>query len=350
MHRFIYKKGMQLTMEKYIDMKNSNEYSKLKEAGEIIRSGGLVLFPTETVYGLGANGLDANAVKKIFLAKGRNFSNPINLLVSDMDMIETVAQNIFPLEYKLMETFFPGPFTIILQKRAIVPDIVTANQPFVGVRMPSGTIAKKLVEYAGVPIAAPSANVSGKVSGTNFEDILEDFKDKVDCAINGGNSEIGIESTIVKVIDGVPYILRPGSITAEQIKKIAPQVVNEYEDTESANVNHAQHYTPNSKCILVYSKDNQKMVEKVKEISKKYAKPCVLCSHENLTCYEGILTIDVGSKTNLNEIAKNIFSCLKKADAFSPDIVIIEGVEQEGIGVAIMNRLLKACKENYVEI
>ena len=142
-------------MKNYIDLRNSNDYSQLKIAADIIKSGGLVLFPTETVYGLGANGLDENAVKKIYIAKGRNFNNPINLLVSSIEMIETVAQKISPLEYKLMEAFFPGPFTIILEKREIVPDIVTAGQNYVGVRMPSGIIAKKLVEYSGVPIAAP---------------------------------------------------------------------------------------------------------------------------------------------------------------------------------------------------
>ena len=334
-------------MYKYIDLKNTTNFSELEEAGNIIKSGGLVLFPTETVYGLGANGLDEDAVKKIYLAKGRDFKNPINLLVDSMSMIESVAKNISSLEKALMEAFSPGPFTIILEKQEVVPDIVTAGQSSVGVRMPSGAIAKKLVEYAGVPIAAPSANISGKVSGTSFDDILEDFKDKVDCAIDGGNSEIGIESTIVKVIDGVVHILRPGSITEEQILQFAPIVIKDYEDENSANVNHSNHYTPNSNCVLVYSKDNKKMVDEINKIATKYSKPCILSTHENLSFYNGKTVIDVGS--DLNEIARNIFSCLKKADSFNPDIVIIEGVEQSGIGAAIMNRLLKACKGNFFE-
>ena len=337
-------------MENFIDLKNSNDYSKLRIAGDIIKSGGLVLFPTETVYGLGANGLDENAVKKIYVAKNRNFNNPINLLVNSIKMIETVAQNISPLEYKLMEEFFPGPFTIILRKRDIVPNIVTANQEFVGVRMPSGVIAKTLIDYAGVPIAAPSANISGKVSGTNFNAIYEDFKDKVDCAIDGGNSEIGIESTIVKVVDNVPHILRPGSITAEQIKHFSSQVVNEYENLASTNINHSNHYTPNSKCVLVYSNDNKKMVEKINKLANKYEKAVILSSSENKSCYNNKFIIDMGSKDNLDEIAKNIFSCLKKADNLTPDIVIIEGVKQNGVGIAIMNRLIKACNDNYIEI
>lgn len=337
-------------MKKIIDLKDKIDYSELGYVANVIKSGGLVLFPTETVYGLGANGLDENAVKKIYVAKGRNFNNPINLLVSDMNMIESVAKNISPLEYKLMKAFFPGPFTIILNKKEIVPDIVTANTSYVGVRMPSGIIAKKLVEYAGVPVAAPSANISGKISGTSFQDIFEDFKDKVDCSIDGGNSEIGIESTIVKVIDEIPYILRPGSITEEQIKQFSDVVINDYEDKNSANVNHSNHYTPNSNCILVYSDDNEKMVEKIKEIAKELSKPCILASHENINKYEGKLVIDLGPKANLNEIAKNIFSSLRKADTFQPDIIIIEGMKKSGIGIAIMNRLLKACKGNLVEI
>lgn len=337
-------------MKNYIDLRNNNDYSQLKIAADIIKSGGLVLFPTETVYGLGANGLDENAVKKIYIAKGRNFNNPINLLVSSIEMIETVAQKISPLEYKLMEAFFPGPFTIILEKREIVPDIVTAGQNYVGVRMPSGIIAKKLVEYSGVPIAAPSANISGKLSGTSFEDIYNDFKGKVDFAIDGGNSEIGIESTIVKVIDNIPHILRPGIITEKQIRQYSKEVINEYEDEASANVNHSIHYAPDSNCILVYSNDNEKMVKKINEISIKYDKPCILSSHENFSSYNDNIVIDIGSKTSLNEIAKNIFTCLKQADKHKPDIIIIEGVAKDGIGTAIMNRLMKVCKDNYVEV
>ena len=227
---------------------------------------------------------------------------------------------------------------------------MTAGQDLVGVRMPSGKIARKLVELAGVPIAAPSANISGKLSGTSFEDILEDFKDKVDVAIDGGDSEIGIESTIVKVIDGIPHILRPGSITAEQIMQFAPQVVNEYEDAKSNLVNHTNHYTPNSKCLLVYSSDNEKMVSKINKIATNYEKPCILSTHENISRYSADLIIDIGSKHNLDEIARNIFSALKRADTYSPDVVIVEGVAQEGIGLAIMNRLMRACKGNFLEV
>ena len=339
---------------KILDFKNMIQsqwgQSPLAQAAKVIQEGGVVLFPTETVYGLGANGLDENAVRKVFLAKGRNFNNPINLLVSDMEMIRKVAKNITPLEQQLMEAFFPGPFTIILKKQACVPSIVTAGQDFVGVRMPSGKIAKELVKLSGVPIAAPSANISGKLSGTHFEDILEDFKDKVDIAIDGGNSEIGIESTIVKVMDGIPHILRPGSITAKQILQLAPNVINEFEDANSNLISHANHYTPNSKCLLVYSSNNEKMISEINKISANSKKPCILASHENFSSYSANLKIDIGSKNNLDDIARNIFSALKKADSYSPELIIIEGVTQVGIGLAIMNRLIRACNGNFVEV
>lgn len=334
-------------MAKVLDLKNNNNYEKLKEVAHIIKNGGLVVFPTETVYGIGTNGLDANAVQKIYIAKGRNTGNPINLLVSNMEMVNSIAKNISEIEYKLMQAFFPGPFTIILNKKDIVPSIVTANQDTVGVRMPSGTIASKLVEFVGVPIAAPSANIAGSPSGTNFNDIYNDFKDKVDYIIDGGNSTIGIESTIVKVIDDIPHILRPGSITAEQIEKIAGTVVKSYETNLSElPSNNYKHYTLNSKSLLVISDNNEKLISKINEIANNYSSPVIIAKHQNIDKYNAKAIIDMG--TDLNEIAKNLFTNLKKADVLSPDIVIIEGVQNDGLGIAIMNRLMKACQENFL--
>lgn len=212
-------------MKKYLDLKNKIDYTKIKEPAEIIKKGGIVIFPTETVYGIGANGLDEKAVKKLYEIKQRPLNNPISLLVSDMNMVNEIAQDITELEYKLMENFFPGPLTIVLKKKDIVSDIVTAGQDTVGIRMPSGEIARKLIEYAKVPIATPSANISGKSSGTNLDEIMEDFEGKVDYFIDGGDSKLGIASTIVKVVDGIPYILRQGTITKEQIEEIAGKVI-----------------------------------------------------------------------------------------------------------------------------
>lgn len=207
-------------MDKYLDFRENKDYSKLDESAKIIRNGGIVVFPTETVYGIGANGFDAEAVKQIYEVKQRPLSKPINLLVSNIDMIKQVAKDITEVEYALIEKFFPGPLTIILKKKDIVPDVVTANGDTVGVRMPANDIALKLIEKAGVPLATPSANISGKPSGINLDDIMKDFKGKVDYFIDDGPSKIGLASTIVQVIDGVPHILRQGSISEEEIKEV----------------------------------------------------------------------------------------------------------------------------------
>lgn len=216
-------------MQKYLDLRNKIDYTKIKEPAEVIKKGGIVIFPTETVYGIGANGLDEKAVKKLYNIKQRPLNKPISLLVSDMNMVNEIAQDITELEYKLMENFFPGPFTIVLKKKNIVSDILTAGQDTVGIRMPSGEAARKLIEYAKVPIATPSANISGKPSGTNLDVIMEDFEGKVDYFIDCGESKLGIASTIVKVVDGIPYILRQGTFTKEQIEKIAGEAILECE-------------------------------------------------------------------------------------------------------------------------
>ena len=345
-------------MEKYLDLKNTTDYSKLKVAGEIIRNGGLVLFPTETVYGLGANGLDENAVKKIYKAKGREQDNPLILHVSNFDMVSKIAKNISDIEYTLMKTFWPGPFTIILDRKEIVPDIVTAGLDTVGVRMPSGLIAKELISYAGIPIAAPSANVSGRPSGTNITDIFEELSDKVDYIVDGGECEVGLESTVVRVVDGIPNILRPGKISPEDIKKAVGIVKIDEHILKNIEIDEKvlspgmkyRHYAPKADCILVYSEDNKKMIKKIQEITKKYTNPLVISCNENAKYYDVKNKILYGSKENLNEIAQNIFKDLRKVDSFKPDIVIIEGVKNDGIGLAIMNRLIRACEYHYIKI
>lgn len=201
----------------YLDCKNKIDFDKLKETSQIIKKGGIVVFPTETVYGIGTNGLNKEAISRLYEVKQRPTNKPISLLVSSIDMAEMVAKDITDMEYKLMEKFFPGPLTIILKKKNIVPDNLTNNTDTVGIRMPDNIIAKKLIEYANVPIATPSANISGKPSGTNIENIMEDFKDKVDYYIDGGQSKLGIGSTIVKIENDYPLILREGSISKEQI-------------------------------------------------------------------------------------------------------------------------------------
>lgn len=207
-------------MQKYIDFINKIDYTKLKEPAKLIRNGGIVVFPTETVYGIGTNGLDEKAIKRLYEVKQRPLNKPISLLVSSINMIEKVAKDITDLEYALIKEFFPGPLTIILKKKDIIPNILTANGDTIGIRMPKNEIALKLIEYAGVPIATPSANISGKPSGINLTDIMKDFDKKVDYFIDSGPSKITLASTIVQITDGHIHILRQGSISKEQIKEV----------------------------------------------------------------------------------------------------------------------------------
>lgn len=347
----------------YLDLKHItsiNDYTKLQFAGNIIKNGGLVLFPTETVYGLGANGLDEEAVRKIYLAKGRKSDNPLILHICDIEMLGQIAQNVSDIEFNLMNAFWPGPFTIILNKTDIVPSVVSGGLNTVGVRMPSNEIARNLIKYSGVPIAAPSANISGKPSGTNIEDIFSEFAEKVDYIIDGGDCSIGLESTVVRVIDGIPHILRPGKITAEEIEEIAGNVVIDEHVLSKLEANKKvlspgmkyKHYAPNTKCILVYDDDNTETKNKILELTHKVISsnniPLIMCLDENVEFLKAELDnkvniINMG--TSLEEISKNMFSNLRKADKYNADLIIIQGVSNKGLGLAIMNRLLRAC--NY---
>lgn len=341
-------------MEIYLDVKNKIEEDKLKKIATGIKNGKIALFPTETVYGIGTNGLDEIAVQKIYEIKKRDKQNPTNLLVSNIAMIEKITQDITPLEYELMNTFFPGPFTIILKKRKIVPDIVTANSDSVGIRMPSENIARKLVELANVPIAAPSANISGKLSGTNLTDIIDEFSNALDFAIDGGKSKFGMESTIVKVIDNIPHILRPGHITPEQIKNIAGNVVLEENKNKILPSSDMKHYQLDINSTLIYSENNQEMVNKIIDLSKNYKKTIVLCCTENETFYSTTNSIKnvicVASRNDLETYSKNLFSSLRKASLFPSEMIFVEGVKKTGLGIAIMNRLQNVCNDNYIEI
>ena len=207
-------------MKKYLDFRKKINYEELKEVAKIIKNGGVVVFPTDTVYGIGTNGLNEEAIKKLYEIKNRKLNKPICLLVSDMEMINKLAIDITKTELKLMKTFFPGPFTIILKKNKIIPNILTANTDTVGIRIPDSEITRKLIEYAGVPIATSSANISGNRSGTNLKNVFEELGNKVDYYIDEGESKIGISSTIVRVDSESPKILRQGSITEQEILNV----------------------------------------------------------------------------------------------------------------------------------
>lgn len=346
---------------KYIDLKDVNNYEDMDNAAKVIKDGGLVLFPTETVYGIGANAFNDDAVKNIFVAKGRAQDNPLILHIANLEMLDEIAENISELEYKLMDSFWPGPFTIILNKKKGIANEATCGGDTVGVRMPSNRIAYELIKRAGVPIAAPSANISGRPSGTNLEDIIEELRDKVDFIIDGGESEIGLESTVVRVIDGEIKILRPGKITKEDMIKITEHVevdkkvmehIEKDEKVLSPGMKY-RHYAPKTHCTLVYSEDNQKLVEEILKIAdsnERNGKVLILSATENIDKFKDYECVDIGSKNNLLEISHNLFSVLRSIDKYDAKLAIIEGVEAEGVGLAIMNRLIRACEYDYRKV
>ena len=339
---------------KYINLKNDNDYTKIKPAAESIKQGKLVLFPTETVYGIGANALNVQAVKDIFIAKGRAQDNPLIVHIANIEMLKELVQNVGEIEEKLIKNFWPGPLTIIFEKKPIIPDVITGGLNTVAIRMPSNEIARKLIEYSNLPIAAPSANVSGKPSGTIVEDIIDELDGKVDYVIDAGKVDIGLESTVVRVVDNIIHILRPGKITPEDMEKlglevfIEKQILGEYNKNEkvmSPGIKY-KHYAPTTKCILVYSEDEEKMAEEInKQIQGKNA--VVICKTQNVDKYNSPYKLDMGQ--TLEQISNNIFTLLRKADKYNAEIIAVEGVTKEGLGLAIMNRLLRACSHNYIE-
>ena len=206
-------------MKEYLDCKEKIDDNKIKEIGQDIKNGKIVVFPTETVYGIGTNGLNKEAIEKLYKIKQRPKEKPISLLVSDIEMINKVAKDIDEIEYDLIKQFMPGPLTIILRKKENIPDILTNGSEFVGIRIPDNEIARKLIDYSGIPIATTSANISGKESNTELKDIMLEFDDKVDYYIDGGISKIGKASTVVKVVNNKIEIIREGSITKEELEK-----------------------------------------------------------------------------------------------------------------------------------
>ena len=344
----------------YYNWKEKIDAEELKIICNFIKNGEIVIFPTETVYGIGANALDENAIRKIFKAKGRPSDNPLIVHLADKKQIHEIAKNITEVEQKLIDAFMPGPFTIILERKPIIPNNVTAGLDTVAVRIPENEIARKIISYANLPIAAPSANVSGKPSGTNVEDIRKELEEKVSAIIDGGNTQIGLESTVVKVIEEIPIILRPGKITPEDIKNVVGTVkiddkvfdkIEENQKIESPGMKY-KHYAPETKCKLIYYQDEEKQIEIINNLINIYGNNVVVLGfseHKNRLNLEEERYIDIGKKQDLEQIAKKIYTSLRKADEMKPEIILIEGIPKEGLGIAIMNRLLRTCEYDYLE-
>jgi L-threonylcarbamoyladenylate synthase len=320
----------------------------ISEAARIIKSGGLVAFPTETVYGLGANALDPIAVAKIFEAKRRPFFDPLIVHIESMSDIEKIAENLGAIEKKLAEKFWPGPLTLILPKKKTVPDIVTAGLPTVAVRMPGHETARELIKEAGCPIAAPSANLFGSISPTKAEHVLAQLGDSIDMILDAGSCSVGIESTIIRVENGIPVLLRPGGLPVEEIEKITRMV----QPFNTGNINDNErpeapgqlpfHYSPATPLVLV---DNFQNID-FDEIKKNKIKAGLLVFRKPQKTPPMDKIEILSAAGDMREAAANLFSCMHNLDAAGLDIIYAEKVPEHGLGKAIMDRLVKAAKKN----
>lgn len=332
----------------------------IEEAAKIIKNSGVVAFPTETVYGLGANALNTDAVDKIFKAKGRPQDNPLIVHVASKD-ISDIVFDIPKVAQKLIDNFWPGPLTIILNKKSIIPDVTSAGLSTIGVRMPNSKIALKLIELSECPIAAPSANISGRPSPTEMERCVEDLSGKVDYILGGEKSDVGVESTIVDCTVEPPVVLRPGGITLEMLRefhegiKLDPAIQGKPSKDlrPKAPGMKYRHYAPKANLKIIKG-NNEKTIEKISEMVHNYIenhkRVAILATDENLSRFKSGEIISLGSELNLNEIARNIFETLRKCDDLGVDIILCQAFEEKEVGVAIMNRLNKAAGFDIIEV
>lgn len=332
----------------------------IDKAADIIKSGGLVAFPTETVYGLGGDGLNPEASMKIYAAKGRPSDNPLILHISDISQLSTLVSEIPENAKRLASEFWPGPLTMILKKSNIVPKETSGGLDTVAIRFPENRVAQALITSSGTPIAAPSANTSGRPSPTRASHVEFDLSGKIDMIIDGGACEFGLESTIVDLSGEVPCLLRPGSITLEMLRDVLGRVdvdkaviakLDAGELPKAPGMKYT-HYSPSADVVIVRG-DRDKMVHKINELITQVnssLKIGVIATEENKDKYKNCEVLVIGSTKDPQTIAANLFKMLRKCDYHKIDKVFAEGLCEDELGLAIMNRLKKAAGYCIIEV
>jgi L-threonylcarbamoyladenylate synthase len=337
------------------------EIRKIREAANLIKKGGSVAFPTETVYGLGADALNPKAVLALFEAKKRPLDNPPIVHVGAVKNVCRLVKEVLPTADMLMHTFWPGPLTLIFKRSEVVPDITVAGLDTIAIRMPMHNVALALIRESRCPIAAPSANLAGKPSPTSAKHVLDDLDGRIDAVLDAGPTHIGVESTVLDITVDPPQILRPGGTPYEDLKRILgevelhPVAVAEktvgVEKARSPGLSH-KHYAPSADVILVEGKVAA-VVDKVKELVEHYAQKGsrvgVLATDETLGSYEAYVVKSLGSRSDSAVMAKNLFRLLREFDSQGVDVIIAEGVSTRGLGLAVMNRLRRASEYNIVK-
>lgn len=326
----------------------------LDRVGEMLRRGGIVAIPTETVYGLAGNALDGETAKKIFAAKGRPADNPLIVHISDFSQWAPLVKEISESARALTDKYWPGPLTVILPKSDIVPKEVSGGLSTVAVRMPSDETARKIIEKAGVPLAAPSANTSGKPSPTSAKYVIEDLMGKVDAIVDSGECSVGVESTVISLCETPPRLLRPGGVTPEMLTDVLGEIhiddavyskLAEGETASSPGMKY-QHYSPKAKVVIVKGdfENYKKFVEESKD------------ENTAALCFEGeekelsVKAVTYGKKSDPLSQAKNIFDALRKIDEIGAERAFARFPDSDGVGLAVFNRLVRAAAFNIIEV
>lgn len=350
-------KVMKTIVEK-IDKQNIDE-QVMEKAGEILKKGGLVAFPTETVYGLGANALDEEAAKKTYAAKGRPSDNPLIVHIADVEALDNIVEHVSEKAKKVIAEFWPGPLTLVFRKKEIVPLGTTGGLQTVAVRMPVDEIAQSLIRAGGGYISAPSANTSGRPSPTTAEHVYDDLNGKIEMIIDGGNVEIGVESSILDMTVEPPMILRPGAITKEMFERVIGEVAVDQalleegsETAPKAPGMKYRHYAPKAQLMIVEG-TTEDVVKAIRQITHEQIrfgyKVGIIATSETKDFYKKGIVKNIGSRSNENSIAKNLYRVLREFDEEDVSYIYSEAFEETGIGDAIMNRLEKAAGHHVIK-
>ena len=324
-------------------------------AAEILKAGGLLGIPTETVYGLGANGLDPEAVARIFAAKGRPQDNPLILHIPSADWLERYCLDIPNGAYALARRFWPGPLTMILKRRSVVPDVVTAGLDTVGMRCPAHPVCRAILTAAGVPVAAPSGNTSGRPSPTNMADMLEDMDGKIEGIVDGGPCSVGVESTIVDLTVTPPRLLRPGGVTLEELRDVLGEVAVDAAVTRLMGADEHprapgmkyRHYAPKAPVTVVQGDP----AESARYIRRHVGdRDGVICFDEFVPLFEGHPTEAMGPAADQAEQARRVFDAMRYFDGTGVEKIWAQGPDPSGIGLAVSNRLNKAAGFHIVQV
>ena len=339
------------SVDKNVDKEES--YSQIEQAADLLKRNEVVAFPTETVYGLGGNAKEDAAITKIFAAKGRPSDNPLIIHIAKLEQLDELVENVPTIAQKLMETFWPGPLTVIFEKKkGALSEVATAGLSTVGIRMPNHPVALQLIEQSGLPIAAPSANRSGKPSPTKAIHVKEDLDSRIAGIVDGGPTGVGVESTVVDCTGDKVVILRPGGITKEQLESVVGEVkidqalINKEIKPKSPGMKYT-HYAPNAPLFLVEG-TKEKIQLLIAEEKQKGHTVGVLTTEENKAFYQADYVYACGQRTDLSTVATDLYDGLRSFDHHQVDIIFGEMFPTEGVGQAIMNRLMKAASHQVI--